>query len=125
VLIEDIKAVNNLDEILAVDHIDVYHVAPSDLAQSMGHIGDDQHPDVQRTINESIAKIIAAGKTANDLGIDLTALAGASAVPVTTAGPGVGVHRSWPWGGRSEAGRGPSGSSSSAAASCSGPSEGC
>lgn len=64
VLIEDIKSVNNLDEILAVDHIDVYHVAPSDLAQSMGHIGDDENPEVQRTIDESIAKIIAAGKTA-------------------------------------------------------------
>ena len=64
VLIEDIKAVNNLDEILAVDHIDVYHVAPSDLAQSMGHIGHDDHPDVQRTIDESLARIIAAGKTA-------------------------------------------------------------
>ncbi|HIF71779.1 MAG TPA: hypothetical protein EYQ61_04425 [Dehalococcoidia bacterium] len=64
VLIEDIKSVNNLDEILAVDHIDVYHVAPSDLAQSMGHIGDDEHPEVQRVIDESIAKILAAGKTA-------------------------------------------------------------
>lgn len=64
VLIEDIKAVNNLDEILKVDHIDVYHVAPSDLAQSMGHIGDDNNPEVQRTIEESIAKIIAAGKIA-------------------------------------------------------------
>ena len=64
VLIEDIKSVNNLDAILAVDHIDVYHVAPSDLAQSMGHIGDDEHPEVQRTIDESIDKIIAAGKIA-------------------------------------------------------------
>jgi len=64
VLIEDIKAVNNLDDILAVEHIDVFHVAPSDLAQSMGHIGDDEHPDVQRTIDESITKIIAAGKIA-------------------------------------------------------------
>jgi 2-keto-3-deoxy-L-rhamnonate aldolase RhmA len=64
VLIEDIKAVNNLDDILAVEHIDVFHVAPSDLAQSMGHIGDDEHPDIQRTIDESIAKIIAAGKIA-------------------------------------------------------------
>ena len=64
VLIEDILAVNNLDEILAVDHIDVYHVAPSDLAQSMGHIGEDDHPDVQRTIEESITRIIAAGKIA-------------------------------------------------------------
>ena len=64
VLIEDIKAVNNLDDILAVQHVDVFHVAPSDLAQSMGHIGDDEHPDVQRAIDESIAKIIAAGKIA-------------------------------------------------------------
>jgi len=64
VLIEDIQAVNNLDEILDVDHIDVYHVAPSDLAQSMGYIGDDEHPDVQKVINESISKIIAADKTA-------------------------------------------------------------
>ncbi|MCH8235000.1 MAG: siderophore biosynthesis protein SbnG [Chloroflexi bacterium] len=64
VLIEDILAVNNLDEILAVDHVDVYHVAPSDLAQSMGHIGEDDHPDVQRTIEESITRIIAAGKIA-------------------------------------------------------------
>ncbi|MFP6678736.1 MAG: aldolase/citrate lyase family protein [Dehalococcoidia bacterium] len=64
VLVEDIKSVNNLDEILDVEHVDVFHVAPSDLAQSMGHIGNDEHPDVQRTIDESIAKIIAAGKIA-------------------------------------------------------------
>ena len=64
VLIEDIKAVNNLDEILEVEHVDVFHVAPSDLAQSMGHIGNDEHQDVQHTIDESIARIIAAGKTA-------------------------------------------------------------
>ena len=64
VLVEDIKSVNNLDEILDVEHVDVFHVAPSDLAQSMGHIGNDEHPDVQRTIDESIANIIAAGKIA-------------------------------------------------------------
>ncbi len=64
VLIEDIRAVNNLDDILKVDHIDVFHVAPSDLAQSMGHIGDDGHPEVQETIDQSIARIIAAGRTA-------------------------------------------------------------
>ncbi len=32
VLIEDIAAVKNLDEIAKVDHIDVFFVAPSDLA---------------------------------------------------------------------------------------------
>ena len=55
ILIEDIVAVRNLDEILTVDHIDVFFVAPSDLATSMGHIGDLQHPDVQSTIDESIS----------------------------------------------------------------------
>ena len=64
VLIEDIAAINNLDQILEVDHIDVFFVAPADLAQSMGHIGNDGHPEVQRTIDQSIEKILAAGKTA-------------------------------------------------------------
>ena len=44
VLIEDIVAVENLDEILTVDHIDVFFVAPSDLAQSMGYVGQTQSP---------------------------------------------------------------------------------
>ena len=47
VLIEDIAAIPRLDEILKVDHIDVFFVAPSDLATSMGHIGNVSHPDVQ------------------------------------------------------------------------------
>ena len=54
ILIEDIVAVRNLDEILTVDHIDVFFVAPSDLATSMGHIGGLQHPDVQHTIDDNI-----------------------------------------------------------------------
>jgi len=37
VLIEDIVAWENLDEIIAVDGIDVFFVAPSDFAASMGH----------------------------------------------------------------------------------------
>lgn len=64
VLIEDIKAIHNLDKILAVEHIDVFHIAPSDLAQSMGHIGNYEHPDVKRVIEKSIAKIIESGNIA-------------------------------------------------------------
>src|SRR5687768_3724281 len=51
VLIEDIVAVNNLDEILTVDHIDVFFVAPSDLAASMGIIGQLNHPKLKETID--------------------------------------------------------------------------
>src|ERR1043166_3531913 len=63
VLIEDIAAVRNLDEILKVDHIDVFFVAPNDLATSMGHIGDMGHKDVQQTIDSAIASIVRAGRT--------------------------------------------------------------
>jgi 4-hydroxy-2-oxoheptanedioate aldolase len=70
VLIEDIVAVNNLDEILKVDHIDVFFVAPSDLASSMGHIGNATHPDVQSTLDGAIKKIVAAGRTAGTLAVD-------------------------------------------------------
>ena len=66
-LIEDIAAVKSLDEIVKVDHIDVFFVAPSDLATSMGHIGKISHPDVQSTIDGAIAKIVGSGRTAGTL----------------------------------------------------------
>ena len=72
VLIEDIVAVNNLDDILTVDHIDVFFVAPSDLATSMGHIGNLTHPDVQNTIDSALARIQAAGRVAGTLTTDAT-----------------------------------------------------
>ena len=72
VLIEDIVAIRNLDEILAVDHIDVFFVAPSDLATSMGHIGDLQNPEVQNTIDDALARIQAAGRTAGTLATNQT-----------------------------------------------------
>ena len=70
VLIEEIEAVNNLAEILTVDDIDVFFVAPADLAQTMGHIGNHTHPDVQATIDKALAQIIAAGRTAGTLATD-------------------------------------------------------
>jgi len=70
VLIEDIVAVNNLAEILAVDNIDVFFVAPSDLAQSMGILGGANHPDVLATIDKAIEQIIGAGRTAGALVAD-------------------------------------------------------
>ena len=63
VLIEDIVAAENLDEILKVDHIDCFFVAPSDFAASMGHIGDIGHADVQAKIDETMKRIVTAGRT--------------------------------------------------------------
>jgi 2-keto-3-deoxy-L-rhamnonate aldolase RhmA len=63
-LIEDVRAIQNLDEILEVDHIDVFFVAPSDLAASMGFIGQVSHPKVQETLETTLKRIMGAGRTA-------------------------------------------------------------
>ena len=62
VLIEDIIAYQNLDEILEVDEIDVFFVAPSDFAASMGHTGDIGHPEVVETMNDAFRRIADAGR---------------------------------------------------------------
>jgi 4-hydroxy-2-oxoheptanedioate aldolase len=67
VLSEDIAGVRNLDEVIKVEHIDIFFVAPNDLATSMGHIGNMGHPDVQRTIDGAITKIVQAGRVAGTL----------------------------------------------------------
>jgi len=67
VLIEEIEAVQNLAEILSVDHIDVFFVAPSDLAQTMGHIGNPAHPAVQNVIDQAISQIVKVGRVAGTL----------------------------------------------------------
>jgi len=69
VMIEDIIAVENLDEILTidnVDNIDVFLVAPGDLGQSMG-LHDRSDPKVIATIDKAIDKIVGSGKIAGTL----------------------------------------------------------
>ena len=72
ILIEDIVAVENLAEMLTLDNIDVYFMAPSDLAQTMGHTGGMNHPDVQAVVTRCIAQIVAAGKVAGTVANDDT-----------------------------------------------------
>lgn len=70
VLIEDIIAVNNLAEILTVDNVDVFFVAPSDLAQTMGHLGGTDNPEVAATVDGALQQIVAAGRNAGALAND-------------------------------------------------------
>jgi 2-keto-3-deoxy-L-rhamnonate aldolase RhmA len=63
VQIEDREALPNLDEILTVEGIDVFFIGPSDLSQSMGYPGNAKAPAVAKAIDDSLAKIVAAGKT--------------------------------------------------------------
>ncbi len=70
VLIEEMEAIRNLADILTVDHIDVFFVAPSDLAQTMGYTGQPNHPEVRAVIDDAITRIDAAGRTAGALVTD-------------------------------------------------------
>lgn len=62
VQIETREAVKNLDAILQVDGVDGVFIGPADLSADMGFAGNPQHPEVQRTIDDAIARIRAAGK---------------------------------------------------------------
>ena len=73
VLIEDIVAVQNLEAILTVDHIDVFFVAPSDLASSMGHTGDMDHPEAVAVRDKALRTIVESGRIAGALAWNNTA----------------------------------------------------
>jgi 4-hydroxy-2-oxoheptanedioate aldolase len=72
VLIEEKEAIDNLAEILAVEHLDVFFVAPSDLAQTLGYTGQPNHPEVRAVIDRAIQQIAAAGRTPGALVTDET-----------------------------------------------------
>lgn len=60
--VETLDAVKRLPEIAAVDGIDGVFIGPSDLAASLGHLGNPAHPDVQAAISAAIKPIREAGK---------------------------------------------------------------
>ena len=68
--IESVTALENLDDILAVEGIDGVFIGPADLAGSMGHLGNSAHPEVVSAVTAAIAKIRASGKAAGTLVAD-------------------------------------------------------
>ena len=60
--LETITAYNNLDEILQVPGIDFFAGGPNDLAQSMGHVGQPDHPACLEVTEQGRARLHAAGK---------------------------------------------------------------
>ncbi len=62
VMLEEVEALKNLDDILETKHVDVFFVAPGDLAQSMGHPGQMDHPAVQAAIDDAVKRIRAKGR---------------------------------------------------------------
>jgi 4-hydroxy-2-oxoheptanedioate aldolase len=67
VMLEEVEALDNLDDILRVEHIDVFFVAPGDLAQSMGYAGQMEHPQVTAALEDALRRIRAAGRTPGTL----------------------------------------------------------
>jgi len=65
--IEEVEGIKNFDEILTVDNVDAYFIGAGDLSQDMGLAGQRYHPDVQKIVDECIAKCVAAGKVAGCL----------------------------------------------------------
>lgn len=60
--IESAKAVENIDEILAVEGIDVIFIGPFDLSATVGQMGNLKHPEVARLIGVAEERIKAAGR---------------------------------------------------------------
>jgi 4-hydroxy-2-oxoheptanedioate aldolase len=71
--LEGIKAIRNLDEIMAVDGLDILFIGPYDLSQSVGVPGEVTHPLVLKQMEETIAKARKAGKILGTFADDITA----------------------------------------------------
>ncbi len=67
VQVETEQSVARIEEIAAVDGVDGVFIGPSDLAASMGHIGDPKHAAVQETIAQALEGAKRAGKPAGIL----------------------------------------------------------
>jgi 4-hydroxy-2-oxoheptanedioate aldolase len=67
-MIESKQAIENLDDILKVEGIDAFFLARVDLSKSLGFGGVKHHPDVRKTIDDAIGRIIARGRIAGAAG---------------------------------------------------------
>lgn len=61
VQIETAAGVENAAEIAAVDGVDGVFVGPSDLAASMGHLGEQSHPEVIAAVHDTFEAVTATG----------------------------------------------------------------
>jgi 4-hydroxy-2-oxoheptanedioate aldolase len=64
VQIETLEGLARLEQIASVDGVDGVLLGPADLAASMGHLGQTQHPAVQAAIDEGFERLKALGKPA-------------------------------------------------------------
>ncbi len=67
--IETLTALDNLDEILAVEGVDAFFVGPSDLGAALGHLGRPGAPEVVDAVADVIGRIRAANRPCGVLGV--------------------------------------------------------
>jgi 2-keto-3-deoxy-L-rhamnonate aldolase RhmA len=67
VQIETTEALAEIERIAAVDGVDAVFIGPADLAASMGHLGNTQHPEVQAAIDDGFRRLKAIGTPAGYL----------------------------------------------------------
>jgi 2-keto-3-deoxy-L-rhamnonate aldolase RhmA len=74
--IESVSAVEHVEEIAAIDGVDVLFVGPTDLSHSLGIPGQLDHPDYLAALKRVVAAADSMGKVAGILLRDGSALAG-------------------------------------------------
>jgi 2-keto-3-deoxy-L-rhamnonate aldolase RhmA len=67
VQVETRSAMSEIEAIAAVEGIDGVFIGPSDLAASLGHLGNPQHAEVQAAIKDAVMRLKAVGKPAGML----------------------------------------------------------
>ena len=68
--IESVQGLAQLEQIAAVDGVDALFIGPSDLAASMGYLGQPGHPEVKAAVAGAIARIVKSGKAAGVFSAD-------------------------------------------------------
>lgn len=70
--VESVAGIDNLVDIVQVEGVDAVFIGPSDLAASMGYLGNPAHPAVKQAVAQAIKDIANAGKAAGVFSADPT-----------------------------------------------------
>jgi len=62
VQVETADGVANIEEFVDIDGVDVVFIGPTDLAHSLGHVGDPSHPEVQEAMDRITEVVTASDK---------------------------------------------------------------
>ena len=75
VQVETQDALDNIEDIAAVDGVDGIFIGPADLAASLGFVTDPSNAAVKAKVEDAVKRIVAAGKPAGILTTDAALLA--------------------------------------------------